>query len=212
MAYYDLEEQEQISALQAWWKQWGALTLLVVALGIASVAAYQGWNWYKRDQATKASDMYQSVLKSARSGDPKQARDTATALVERFPSSGYASLAALVGARLSFDAGDLPAAKQSLQWVVDKSREEEIKTVARYRLAGVLMDEKQLDAALALLDIKPEDPLANLYADLRGDVLAAKGSVAEARASYQLALEKTDLKSPYRNLIQTKIDSLGQAK
>jgi predicted negative regulator of RcsB-dependent stress response len=40
----------------------------------------------------------------------------------------------------------------------------------------------------------------------------AKGSLAEARSAYQSALEKTDAKSPYRSLIQLKIDSLGEAK
>jgi predicted negative regulator of RcsB-dependent stress response len=54
--------------------------------------------------------------------------------------------------------------------------------------------------------------MANLYADLRGDILVAKGSPAQARAAYQSALEKTEVGSPYRNLIQIKIDSLGQVK
>ena len=51
-----------------------------------------------------------------------------------------------------------------------------------------------------------------IYADLRGDVYFAQGSTAEARAAYQSALEKTEVGSPYRNLIQIKIDALGQAK
>ena len=51
-----------------------------------------------------------------------------------------------------------------------------------------------------------------LFADLRGDVYFAKGSLAEARSAYQSALERTDTKSPYRNLIQIKIDALGEGK
>jgi predicted negative regulator of RcsB-dependent stress response len=38
MAYYDLEQQEQLSELQAWWKQWGALVLTALALALAAVA------------------------------------------------------------------------------------------------------------------------------------------------------------------------------
>ena len=87
-----------------------------------------------------------------------------------------------------------------------------MKALARFRLAGVLLDEKKFEEALGLLDAKPEDSMANLFADLRGDVLVAKGSEAEARAAYQMALEKTDAQSPYRNLIQIKLDALGQAK
>jgi len=212
MAYYDLDEQEQLSALKEWWNQWGALTLAGIGFVLAAVAAYQGWAWYKRDQATKASALYTELTKFAQEGDKKKAGERATVLIETHPNTGYAPLAALVAARLSFDAGDLPTAKQNLQWVIDKARDEDFKSVARLRLAGVLLDEKRFDEALKLLDAKPDVSMANLYADLRGDLFVAKGSPAEARSAYQSALEKTDTKSPYRSLIQLKIDSLGAAK
>lgn len=212
MAFYDLEEQEQLSALQAWWKQYGALVLLGIALVLIGFAAYEGWSWYKREQAAKAADLYVAMQKAEQGGDPKQAHEIAATLVEKYASSGYAPLAQLAAARLSFDEGDLAAAKQSLEWVVQHARSDELKAVARYRLAGVLLDEKQYDEALKLLETEPDAPMANLYADLRGDIYLAKGSVAEARAAYQSALEKTDAGSPYRNLIQIKIDALGQPK
>jgi predicted negative regulator of RcsB-dependent stress response len=212
MAYYDLEEQEQLDSLKSWWQRWGTLLLIGIALAFAALAAYQGWQWYRGQQADKAADAYAVVQKHLRAGDSKQARDAAAQLVERYPSTGYAGLAALVAARLAFEAADLAAAKQSLQWVVDRVRDDATQSVARLRLAAVLLDEKQYDPALQLLDIKPEHPMSNLYADLRGDVLVAKGSVAEARAAYQTALEKTDAQSPYRGLIQLKIDALGEAK
>ena len=212
MAYYDLEEQEQLDELKAWWKQWGALILAAIALALAAFAAYQVWNWYKRDVAGKAAVMYAAVTKSLQTGDPKKAREQANSLVEQHPKTGYAPLAALIAARLSFELPDLAAAKQHLQWVIDNARDEELKSVAKLRLGAVLLDEKQHDEALKILDVKPESPMGNLYADLRGDVYFAKGAVAEARAAYQSALERTDAKSPYRNLIQMKIDSLGEGK
>ena len=49
-------------------------------------------------------------------------------------------------------------------------------------------------------------------ADLRGDVLVAQGKVAEARAAYQFALDKTDASSPLRGLAEIKLDALGEAK
>ena len=212
MAYYDLEEQEQLAELKAWWKQWGALILTAVALALAAIAAYHGWSWYKRDLAGKAATMYGAVTKAAQEGDSKKARDQANSLIEKYPKTAYAPLAALVAARLSFEVPDLAAAKQQLQWVVANARDEDLQNVAKLRLAGVLLDEKQYDEALKLLDVKPESPMGNLFADLRGDIYMAKGSVAEARSAYQSALERTDAKSPYRNLIQIKIDALGEGK
>jgi predicted negative regulator of RcsB-dependent stress response len=53
--------------------------------------------------------------------------------------------------------------------------------------------------------------MTGLYADLRGDILAAQGKHAEARAAYQLALDKSEAGSPYRATIQLKLDALGEA-
>lgn len=212
MAYYDLEEQEQLASLKAWWRQYGPLCLGGIALALAGLAGFQGWLWYKDKQANVASATYSEMLKQAEKGDRKAVETAAKSLVADHARTGYAALASLTAARLSFDAGDLASAKENLQWVVDQARDEDMKSLARFRLAGVLLDEKKFDDALKLLDAKPEDPMANMIADLRGDVLVAKGSVSEARAAYQAALEKTDARSPYRNLIQIKIDALGTAK
>ena len=53
-SHLDLEEQEQLDQVKAFWQQYGNLVtwLLVIALG--AYAAWNGWNWYQRDQATKA--------------------------------------------------------------------------------------------------------------------------------------------------------------
>jgi predicted negative regulator of RcsB-dependent stress response len=76
-------------------------------------------------------------------------------------------------------------------------------------MAGVLLDEKSHDEALKLLDAKHGAGFDGLYADLKGDVLLASGKSAEARAAYQLALEKMDPASAYRGLVQLKLDGMG---
>ena len=62
-----------------------------------------------------------------------------------------------------------------------------------------------------MLDAKHGEPFSGLYADLRGDALAAAGRTAEARAAYQEALTKFDAKAQYRNYVQVKLESLGVA-
>ncbi len=95
--------------------------------------------------------------------------------------------------------------------MIDRADETELKEIARYRLAEIMLNDKQYDDALKMLDAKHGDPFAGLYADLRGDALAAAGRTADARAAYQLALAKFDAKSQYRNYVQVKLDSLGGA-
>jgi predicted negative regulator of RcsB-dependent stress response len=112
-------------------------------------------------------------------------------------------------AGLLFKAGDKAGAKAQLQFVLDRASEDELKQIARFRLAEVLFDDKQNDDALRMLDAKHDEPFAGVYADLRGDILAAAGRADEARAAYQSALAKLDSKSPYRAYVQVKLDSLG---
>jgi predicted negative regulator of RcsB-dependent stress response len=77
------------------------------------------------------------------------------------------------------------------------------------RLAAVLLDQEQYDAALKQLDETPGDAFAGLYSDLRGDVLVAQGKIDEARAQYQQALEKSPENSAWRDVVQIKLDALS---
>ena len=87
-----------------------------------------------------------------------------------------------------------------------------MRDIARLRLAGVLLDEKNFAEALKLLDMKHVAAFDGLYADLRGDILTAQNKRAEARAAYQIALEKSDERSSYRQLVQIKLDAVGDVK
>ena len=51
-----------------------------------------------------------------------------------------------------------------------------------------------------------------LYADLKGDILATQNKRAEARAAYRIALEKSDPRSSYRQLVQVKLDAQGEVQ
>ena len=84
-----------------------------------------------------------------------------------------------------------------------------MKQIARLRLAAIQVDDKQYDEALRTLDAKHDESFAAVYADLRGDILAAAGRSAEARSAYQTALARLDPRSPYRNLVQIKLDAAG---
>jgi predicted negative regulator of RcsB-dependent stress response len=212
MAVYDLEEQEQIDELKSWWTEHGNLVLTVVIAVALGWSGFQGWRWYTTKQAVEAGELYVQLKQAADSNDAKKAGDIAAAVMERYPRTGYATYAALAGARAAFETGDLAAAKTRLQWAIDHARDDPTRDVARLRLAAVLLDEKQYDEALKLLDTRPAEPFAALYADLRGDVLVAQGKPAEARAAYQLALDKSEANSTLRSLVQVKRDALGDAK
>lgn len=209
---YDLEEQEQLAAMKAWWAQYGRLAMVVVIAALLTVGGIRGWHYYRTSQATAAVVLFEQLQRAERASDHKKVRDIAGQMIDRYGATPYAAPAALAAAKSAVDTGDLATAKTQLQWVMDKAGEEETRDVARLRLARVLFDEKNLPEALKLLEAKPVDSFAGLYAGLRGDVLSAQGKRQEARAAYQLALEKSDAASPLRQITQLKLDALGEAK
>jgi len=211
MAVYDREEQERVEDLKAWWARWGN-TVSWVAIGVAVViVGVQGWRYWQSSRSEAASALYFAISQSARTGEAAKAKDAMTTLADQYGSTSYAPRGALLYAKQLWSAGDKAGAKAQLQWVVDRASDEDLKQVARYRLAEVLLDEKNVDEALKVLDAKHDDAYAGLYADLRGDALAAAGRNDEARAAYQVALAKIDAKTAYRNFVQVKLDALGGA-
>jgi predicted negative regulator of RcsB-dependent stress response len=211
MAVYDLEEQEQLDDLKAWWSHWGNTVASVLIVAAVAVIAVQGWRWWNAKQAEDASVLFNAVVLAARANDVAKAKDAVAQLTDKFAGTGYAPRAAFLLAKMQFDGGDAAAARAQLQWVIDRADEQELKEIARYRLAELQLNDKQYDEALKLLDAKHGEPFSGLYADLRGDAYAAAGRTADARAAYSEALTKFDAKAPYRSYVQVKLDSLGTA-
>lgn len=211
MAHYDLEEQEQIATLQTWWKMYGNLVTGVITVASIAIIGWQGWNWYQRSQTAQASAIYSVLEQAVAAGDAQKVKGAAGELAEKFGSTSYASLGALLAAKQSFDAGDLKTAKAQLGWAAEKGKDE-LKDIARLRLAAVQLDEKAYDEALKQLEGTHASAFDARFQELKGDVLTAQGKKAEARSAYKAALDKTSGKpGGGRELLQQKLDSLGEA-
>jgi predicted negative regulator of RcsB-dependent stress response len=209
---YDLEEQEQLETIKAWWKDYGNLVILTVTACVFTIAAFQGWRYYRHQQALAAVTLYDQLTQAERANDAKKVRDIAAQITDKYAATPYAAMSALAAGRASFDSGDLAAAKAQLKWVIDNAREDEVRDMARLRLASVLLDEKNYAEALALVQDKHLEAFSGIYADLKGDILVAQGKPAEARGAYQIAFDKSDAQSAYRTMIQAKLDALGDVK
>src|SRR3979490_1719146 len=209
MSTYDLEEQEQLAALKAWWKEHGGAILLGATLVLAAIAAWNGWTWYQRSQSAQAAVLYDTLQKAARANDLKTTRETAGAILENFPRSAYAPLAALVSAKVQFQWADPKTARAQLQWVIEHARSDEIRSIAALRLASVLLDDNEPDAALKILEAKPHSGFEARYASQRGDILATQKKRPEARTAYKAALEKAEA-GALRDALRLKLEALGE--
>lgn len=212
MTAYDLEEQERIDALKDWWDKWGNWVYAGVGAFVIGALSIQGWRYYEARQNADAEVLFRSVEKTAQevaaSKESKKLSEAATAMADAYPRTFQATDAKLLAAKAAFDAGDLASAKAHLQWVVDNGRDT-FKPIARIRLAAVLLDDKKHDEALKSLEQVKDEGYASMVADLRGDVLAAQGKKDEARAAYQIAVEKATDRSPLKAISQAKLDAFG---
>lgn len=204
---YDHQEREQLDQFKAWWEGHGGLVTGVVCVVLLALVAWNGWGWYERREAAAASALYEE-FERAGTHEPARAREIAGTLIERHGSTVYAALAALQSAKQNYEAGDAAAARAQLQWVVDKSGRDELALVARVRLAGVLLDAKDYDAALKLLAVAVPDEGAVEVDDRRGDIYAAQGNRDAARKSWQEALARAGAQHPLRSLIELKLNAL----
>ncbi|MGI4848268.1 MAG: YfgM family protein [Janthinobacterium lividum] len=208
---FDLEEQEQLASFKAWWNQFGNLVTWLLIAALAVYAGWSGWSYYQRNQASQASQLFDTMQKAMAAKDNAQVQRVATDMQDKFGRSIYAGMSALSAAKTAFDAGDLKVAKERLTWVVEKGQDDEYKALARVRLAGILLDEKAYDEGLKLLAADFPPQFATVVADRKGDLLVAQNKMAEARAAYELALDKAGAANPARQLIQLKLDAIGGA-
>jgi predicted negative regulator of RcsB-dependent stress response len=206
---YDLEEQEKIDELKAWWKQYGQMVIAVAVAACIGAGAAAGWQWYKRTQSEQASQLYGVLEKAMMANDLKQIRDVSAQLMDKFGGTAYGPMAALAGAKANFDAGDTAAAGVQLRWAIEHAKDEGIAATARLRLAGVLLDEKKYDDALNLLSAGHPEAYTGLFEDQKGDIYVAQGKTGDAKAAYKAALEKLPAQGTYRQIVQVKLDGLG---
>ena len=204
----DSHEQEQMEAFKAWWKQNRAQLLGGLLIVVTVLGGWSGWQYFQGKQTREAAILYAEFSTQLESNDVQRINDAAAAMMDKFSSTTYASRAALLAAQVNEQRKDVTHAKTQLQWVIAHASEPSLKDVARLRLAAILLDEKNYTDAMQLLETEHPAAFDGLYADLKGDLLAAQGKNDEAKAAYQLAIEKIDAKSMYRNLVQLKLDAL----
>lgn len=224
MAAYDLEEQEQLAEIKAWWKQYGNLLVNLLTVVALLVLAWQGWNWYQRSQSAQAALYYNMLQQAAQGKDTQKIKATSGELIEKFGGTHYSQLGALIAAKAMVEAGDAKTAKLQLLWVVENGKDE-LKDLARLRLASLHLDEKEHDLALKYLEGRVSPGFEARFSDIRGDAFAEQGKKPEALIAYKSALkhlsdaekEKNDplaasgqnSSAVLRQLIEQKIDALG---
>lgn len=209
--HLDLEEQEQLDAVKQFWTRYGNLVTWLLIAVLVTYSSWTGWNWWQREQAIQAGAMFDELDKAAQAGDVGRVSSVFGDLKSRYPQTAFTQQGGLLAAKVQAEKGRLDAAQAILDWVATNAGEAEYQTIARLRLAGLLLDGKKFDDALKQLDAATATGFEALVADRRGDVLMAQGKADDAKASYTKAWQAMDAKIEYRQLIEAKLAALGAA-
>jgi predicted negative regulator of RcsB-dependent stress response len=208
---YDHEEQEQLATLKSWWQKYGNLVTWILIIALAAYAGWTAWISYQNRQAAQAAQLYQELQNAITAQDKEKTQRIAADTESKFAGTAYAQMAALTAAKFAYEVKDVQAAKSQLRWIVEHGKSEDYKSIAKVRLAGLLMDEKAYDEGLKLLSGSFPAQFAAMVDDRKGDILVAQNKLDDARAAYRAALDKTVDRSPGRQLIQIKLDAIGDA-
>ncbi len=189
----DLSDNEREEQLRHWWSENWLWIVGGIALGLAALAGYQYWQ-QTRYQATESAEAAYLALLDALASDQRDAAvKRGDELRKLYPKSPYADQADLALARAAVGRRDFDDAARRLRTVADASRDEQLRLIARSRLARVLIEQGKHDEALALLDVAKAGAFAALFHDVRGDAMAAKGDAAAAAREYDAALAATPM-------------------
>ena len=205
----DLEEQEQLDQLKHFWNQYGNFISWALIVVLGAFAAWNTYQYWQRSQSEKASAMFDAVESVVRAGDVPNAERAFNDMRSRFPHAIYSAQAGLMLAQMAYEAGKPSVASAALTWVADDASDKGYASVARLRLAGMLMDTQKYDEALAVLDKEPDGAFAGLASDRKGDVLRLQAKLPQAIAAYQQAYKSFDAHSAYRRIVAVKLTSLG---
>ena len=210
---YDLEEQESLDQLKAWWEKWGTLTMSVITAGCLAFAAYNGWNWYQRYQGNKATVAYVQLQTAYVQDDEKNIKSLADGLMKEYPGHVFASLAALMKASSDQKAGRIDDARAALNWLINDAKRPEDDAVARVRLAGLELDAKNPQKAMEVLKgVAASEANAPMVLDRLGDVHFALGEVENARQVWNKAMAADANDGYLLALISLKLQALPDPK
>jgi predicted negative regulator of RcsB-dependent stress response len=184
-----LTDQQQAAIVRKWFRENGSFVLGGLVLGLGALFGWNQWQDYQGTQAAQASELYESIVVAVRSDRTKKAEELLADLESGYKGSPYLDQARLIMAKSYLDRSEFDIGGDFLERTLADSKSEQIRHIARLRLARVRLQQRRLEDALGIVDEAPADSaFAAQYHDLRGDILFALDRLDEARAEYELAL------------------------
>jgi predicted negative regulator of RcsB-dependent stress response len=208
MAHFDLHEQEQLSRLEYFWRDWGKYIIGILVIVIITYLSSVAWNYKTSKDAGEAALLYASFT-DATLKDAKSAYLIADKMEQSYPKAEYTAMASIWAAKLAFSNKDMSRAKTYLNWTIKKATDQGVAAIAMLRLADVHIEQKEFKLALNILMQKHDASFDSLFYNKRGDLYLAQNNYQKARDAYKEALAKAGGDQSMVGSIQLKLDALG---
>jgi predicted negative regulator of RcsB-dependent stress response len=205
----EYSEAEQMERAKGWLKTNGIWIIAGIAIGAGGLGGYRWYEERRNAQAETASARYEELVDAFTRNDKARGMTLLDQLNREYAWTPYASLGTLIAARVQVEANELDKAAAGLKSVMDNAKDDELKLVARLRLARVQAAQGKYDDALATLKVADAGEFAPRLADTRGDVLLAKGDREGALKEYLAARSADDSRAIDIDLLDLKIRDLG---
>ncbi|WP_415899052.1 YfgM family protein [Neptuniibacter sp. QD48_11] len=209
-------EEEQVQALKNWWNENGKSLILGVAVALAAVLGWKGWQDQQAAKAENASILYQNLLEAVVGavGPQQDEAQLATAthlsqqLKDDYEGTAYANYAALIMARVAADNKELPKALEELEWLLKNQPTESMFILANLRKARILAAQGEVDKALTLIGSVPVGGYKVAIEELKGDLYLQQGDADKARAAYKIAVAAAGQEGS-RPILEMKLNDLA---
>lgn len=209
MAHLNLDEQEQISKLKYFWRDYGKYIIGILIVAIITYSSSELLSWKSEKQSAEAAIVYEQFTTDYSNNNIANIYKEAEQLQKDFPKNEYTSFAVLTAAKVAFVNKDLVKASQYLYWVISHTKDNSLANIAKLRLADVYIDQKKSDEALKLMMEKTTAAFQPLFYEKRGDLYLAIDNKFKARDAYKAALDAASSNQELAQEIQMKLDILG---
>ena len=205
---YDAHEQGEI--VKKWLSENGSAIVMGLVIAFGGLFGFKQWQGWQENSRQAAAVEFEVMTDLLSTGQLDAAVANFQNLQDEYAKSPYTSMAALQFARARIAVNQPDLAVGLYEFVMENGYPKAMKVVARERLARVLLDQGQPDAAMALIDGATDiTGFESRFAEVRGDIHLDQGRVEDAVSAYQEALELLEPGAGDRGFLVMKLQSLG---
>ncbi len=187
--------QDEWAEIKSFLQKYGRLVvygLLAAAIVVGGVFYYHR---YEARRSLLAAALYNEMLEATSQQRPGLATVAGHKLEHSFAATPYAGQGALLLARLDYEQNRIPGAIANLKFAAHHAREWTIRTVARLRLADLLLAQGHPHKAWVYANIARPYGFKAMVLGLKAQILAREGKNAAAYQTFGEAIKLAPKKS-----------------